>query len=227
MSRPSETHHPPDESVLLQKLRGAAGLEPTPQSALRRSEREKHPTEKGIQYIKEESARREKKIMYAYVNFKAKVQFIRTKLKQECTKKELGNMIQSVGVYEPILKQEYESLRTMTTPSPDIRRRMDSCSSVTTEIITLLKTRYAEADKEFNPDTVKESLSKLLEREDARSIYGSMVSRAAGGSLPGSHVSQKKAEVAARLASKRAEVTREKEISEQRKEVLAQQERLK
>ncbi|XP_063740237.1 uncharacterized protein LOC134864868 [Eleginops maclovinus] len=205
------------------------GLEPTLQSEqqLRRSEREKHPTEKWVQYLKEESSKREKKFMYAYVNFKAEVQFIRTKLKQECTKKELGDMIQSLGVYEPILKQEYDSLRTMTTPSPDIRRKMDSCSSVTTEIVKLLNTRYAEADKEFDPDTVKESLLKLLERDDAKSIYGSTVSRAAGGSLPGSQVSQKKVEVAARLASKRAEITREKEISEQRKEVIAQQERLK
>lgn len=77
-------------------------------------------------------------------------------------------MIQSLGVYEPILKQEYESVRTMTTPSPDSRRRMDGCYSVTIEIITLLKARYAEAEKEFDPEKVKESLLKLLEREDTR-----------------------------------------------------------
>lgn len=40
-------------------------------------------------------------------------------------------------------------------------------------------------------------------------------------------MSAKKAEAAARLASKRAEINREMEISAQRKEILAQQEKLK
>nr|XP_046230542.1 uncharacterized protein LOC124051127 [Scatophagus argus] len=203
--------------------------EPAPQTeqAVRRSERKRHPTEKGLQYIKEESSKKEKKFMFTYVNFKAEVQYIRTKLKQECSKAELGDMILALSKYEPALQQEYESLRTLTTPSPDIRRRMDSCSSVTAEIIALLKARYAEVDYEFDPDSVKEALLLLLKREDARSIYGSTVSRAAGSSVHGSHVSQKKAEVAARMASKQAEIAREKEISAQRKEVVAQQERLK
>ena len=53
------------------------------------------------------------------------------------------------------------------------------------------------------------------------------MSRAGVGSLHDSQMSVKKAEAAARLASKRAELNREKDITAQRKEVLAQQERLK
>lgn len=53
------------------------------------------------------------------------------------------------------------------------------------------------------------------------------MSRARQSSHQGSHVLAKKADAAARLASKRAEINREQEIAAQRKEVLAQQERLK
>lgn len=166
--------------------------------------------------------------MFTYVNFKAEVQFIRSKLKEECPKTQLGELIIAIDKYESQLKQEYESLCAMITPSQDIRRRMDTCTSVTTEIIALLKRRHTEAGtKEFDAEAVKETLLQLPQREDARSVYGSTVSRAGRGNQQGSHVSVKKAEAAARLASKCAEMNREKEISAQRKEVLAQQERLK
>lgn len=165
--------------------------------------------------------------MLTYVNFKAEVQYIRTKLKEECCKSDIGEMIRTLEKYESELKQEYKSLRALTTPAQDIRRGMDICTSVTSKITTLLKVCYAEADKEFIAEAVKETLLKLLQREDARSVYGSTVSRAGVGNVQDSQVSVKKAEVVAHLASKRAELNREREISAQRKEVLAQQEKLK
>ncbi|KAJ8371927.1 hypothetical protein AAFF_G00298790 [Aldrovandia affinis] len=77
-------------------------------------------------------------------------------------------------------------------------------------------------------------LRQLLERDYARSTYGSIVSNARQNSEHESHVSnsrqgsqtsrtsQKKAEVAIQLAAKRVAVKREKEIAEQ-KRVLTQQ----
>lgn len=113
--------------------------------------------------------------MKIYVKFKAEVQLITYKVKG--SKAEIGEMIKSIGKCEPALKQEYESLRTLITPSQDIRRKMDSCTSVTTEITLLLKRRYVDVDiKEFDAVAVKESLQKLLQREDATSVYGSTVS---------------------------------------------------
>ncbi|KAL7877209.1 hypothetical protein SRHO_G00038520 [Serrasalmus rhombeus] len=134
-------------------------------------------------------------------------------------------MMTTLEEYESHLKKEYESLRALTTPSQDIRRRMDSCTSVTKDVVALLKMRCL--GKKYDAAAVKESLCKLLQRDDARSIYGSTVSRAEVDSVAGSQVSIKKAEAAARLASKRAEINRESEIAAQRKEVLAQQEKLK
>nr|XP_029136981.1 ELKS/Rab6-interacting/CAST family member 1-like [Labrus bergylta] len=203
------------------------------ETEVRRSEREKHPTEKMLEFKRTEITKKERKFMSRYVNFKAEVQLTRSKLKEECSKTELSEMFKSVEKCESELKQEYESLRALTMPSQDIRRKMDSCTSVTTEITLLLKSRYADVDiKEFDSSAVKESLLQLLQREDAKSIYGSTVSRAGlssqqSHSQEGSHVTAKKADAAARLASKRAEINREMEISAQRKEVLAQQEKLK
>ncbi|KAM9709232.1 uncharacterized protein ACNS7B_023621 [Menidia menidia] len=193
----------------------------------RRSERERKPTEKWLEYAKVESAKKERKFMLTYVSFKGEVQYIRSKLKEECDEEHLESMTATLEEYESHLKQEYESLRALTTPSQDIRRRMDSCTSVTEEVVALLKMRCSEVGKEFDAVAVKESLAKLLQRDDAKSIYGSTVSRAGAHSVTGSQVSLKKTEVAARLASKRAEINRESEIAAQRKEVFAQQEKLK
>lgn len=166
--------------------------------------------------------------MFTYLNFKAEAQFIRSRLKEECSKTELDDMMVTAEKREAELKQTYESIRALNVPSQDIRRRMDSCTSVTSEITALLKRRCAEAGtKEFDAEAVKETLFQLLQRDDARSVYGSTVSRSERDSQQGSHMSVERAEAAARIAPKRAELKREKEISAQRKEVIAQQERLK
>lgn len=81
--------------------------------------------------------------------------------------------------------------------------------------------------KAFDAMSMKESLLQLLQREDARSIYGSTVSKAGQSSQQGSCVSTKKVDAVARLASKRAEINSRSKISAQRMEVLAQQESLR
>ncbi|KAL3991912.1 RAB6A-GEF complex partner protein 1 [Sarotherodon galilaeus] len=112
----------------------------------------------------------------------------------------------------------------MTTPSQYMRRKMDSCTSVSAEMMILLKRRYADVDKEFDAGAVKESLIQLLQREGAESIYGSTVSRA-GRNSQHNHSQQGKG--AARLALKQAEINREMAISARRKEILVQQEQQK
>lgn len=93
------------------------------------------------------------------------------------------------------MRKNNESLHALTTPSQGIPRKTDSCTSVTTEITLLLKRRYADVDtKEFDAVAVKESLLQLLQRENAKSIYGSTVSIAERSSQQshsqqGSHVS--------------------------------------
>ena len=93
---------------------------------------------------------------------------------------------------------------------------MDICTLATSEIIIVLEERLKESNRIFNPVAIKKSLSKQLQRENARSIYGSTVSRFGGSSCQESQISTKKAEAAARLAVKRAEIHREDKISRQR-----------
>lgn len=113
-----------------------------------------------------------------------------------------------------------------------MNRKMDSCTSVSTEMIRLLKRCNVDVDKVFDSIAVKESFFQLLQREGAESIYGSTVTRPEGNSQHShsqqrSQVFARKAEAGARLASKWAEINREMEISAQRKEILARRERLK
>ncbi|CAI5660438.1 unnamed protein product [Oreochromis niloticus] len=203
-----------------------------PDAEVRRTDRQRQLTEKMREFKQTEITSKERKFMSTYLNFKAEIQLTRSKLKEECSKAELAEMIKSVEKCELDLQQDYVALRALTTPSQDMRRKMDSCTSVSAEMMILLKRRYADVDKEFDALAVKESLLQLLQREGAESIYGSTVSRAGRNSQhshsqQGSHVSARKAEAAARLASKQAEINREMEISARRKEILAQQEQLK
>lgn len=199
---------------------------------VRRTDRQRQLTEKIREFKQTEITSKERKFMSTYLNFKAENQLTRSKLKEECSKAELAEMIKSVEKCELDLHQDYVALRALTTPSQDMRRKMDSCTSVSAEMMILVKRRYGDVDKEFDAGAVKESLLQLLQREGAESIYGSTVSRAGRNSQhshsqQGSHVPARKAEATARLASKQAEINREIEISARRKEILAQQEQLK
>ena len=52
-------------------------------------------------------------------------------------------------------KQAYESLQTLTTPLPDIRRKMDTWTPVTCEVIIVLEKRQKESNQIFNSLAVK------------------------------------------------------------------------
>ena len=76
-----------------------------------------------------------------YTNFKSEVKFTRIKLKLECSKTELEEMIEILEQCKTEVEQAYESLWTLTTPPPDIRKKMDTYTSVTSEIIIVLEER--------------------------------------------------------------------------------------
>ena len=148
-----------------------------------------------------------------YTNLKSEVNFTRIKLKSECSKAELEEMIEILEQCKTEVEEAYESLQMLTTPLPDIRRKMDTCTSVTSEVIIVLEEWQKESNQIINLFAIKKSLSKLLQRENARSIYGSTVSKLGGSSCQESQISTKKAEVAAHLAAKWAEIHQEDEIS--------------
>ncbi len=87
---------------------------------VRRSERERRPTEKMLELRRDEIAKKERKFMFTYLNFKAEVQFIRSKLKEECSKTLLNYMMVTAEKHEAELKQIYENIRALNVPSQDI-----------------------------------------------------------------------------------------------------------
>lgn len=137
-----------------------------PETGVRRSERPRQLTEKMCEFKQIDITSKERKFMSTYVNFNAEIQLTRSKLKEERSKAELSEIIKSVQKSESELAQDYESLRALTTPSQDMRRKMDNCSSVSTDLILLLKRRYADVDKEFDAVAVNESLLQLLQIEE-------------------------------------------------------------
>ncbi len=80
---------------------------------VRRSERERRPTEKMLELRRDEIAKKERKFMFTYLNFKAEVQFIRSKLKEECSKTLLNDMMVTAEKREAELKQIYENIRAL------------------------------------------------------------------------------------------------------------------
>ena len=78
---------------------------------------------------------------------------------------------------------------------------MDTHTSVTSEVIIVMEERQKESNQIFNPVTVKKSLSKLFQRENARSIYGLTEYRLNRSSSQESQIATKKAEAAVHLAT--------------------------
>ena len=114
---------------------------------------------------REDIVKKQRTFMTLYINFKAEIQLTRTRLKVFCSKPELSEMIEMIGEIERKLRETYVSLRKLTTPDQDIRRRMDTCTSVTAEITAMISARREEIDNPFDAAAVKESLSQLLQRE--------------------------------------------------------------
>ena len=52
----------------------------------------------------------------------------------------------------------YSEMRDLATPSTDVRRRVDTCESVTTEIIIIAHNRAIDDEVEFNEEQERGAL---------------------------------------------------------------------
>ncbi|KAL6480076.1 hypothetical protein MHYP_G00111090 [Metynnis hypsauchen] len=124
------------------------------------------------------------------------------------------------------VKELYDSIRLQTAPSQEIRRKVDACSAVTSDLLKLMRVRLSEEGVEFDAEAERSRLCMLLDNEYARSTYGSTVSRVNAHSCNHSDhlsespsISAKRAETAAQLAAKRAEIDMEAAIEAQRQQL--------
>ena len=194
-------------------------------SKTRQSSRERHLTPKMQELKEQELAQKEKKFKSVYEKWKIQVRDVRTTLKHECSESELYDMMDVVEKFDSELKDLYDSIRLQTAPSQEIRRKVDACSAVTADLLGLMRIRLTEEGEEFDAEAEKSRLRMLLNSEYARSIYGSTVSRATSLSHRSNHLSEspsisaKRAETAAQLAAKKAEVEMQGVIDAQRQEL--------
>nr|XP_017209156.1 uncharacterized protein LOC101887079 [Danio rerio] len=193
---------------------------------VRRSTRERTQTDRMLAYQREESHKAERKLMHAYEKWKAEARKARSQLKLDISESELATLIDSLEREKDSVMNAYIRVRSYVTPPTDMRRKIDACDAVTKDIVKIAYERISGVDGGFDNDTVKGHLRELLERDYARSVYGSTVSRISSkSSTPISQPSlnsilmAKRIEAAAELAAKEAEYATVIEEREQREKL--------
>lgn len=168
--------------------------------SVRRSERERIPTEKMLLYSKEEQNKREKKLCSLYEQWKVSARTTRQELKCEITGKRNGALVDELAKGKADVLKMFDELRSHYAPDPEIRRKVDACVAVTGDLTQMLNDRLVF---EYDAECVGQRVRELREPEYARSVYGS-VSEISCLSKHSS-VAEKRAEAAADLAAKEAE----------------------
>lgn len=195
------------------------------ETEIRKSSRERHFTPKMQELKEQELAQNERKFQSLYDKWKIKVRDARTRLKEACPEKDLYSMMDDVEMLDSDLKETYDNIRKQTAPSQEIRRKVDACSAVTLDLLRLMRVRLTEEESEFDAAAEKARLRMLLDNEYARSIYGSTASRVTARSpysdrlSESPSISNKRAEAAAQLAAKRAEIEMEETIEAHRQQL--------
>lgn len=198
--------------------------EPTSKVEPRKSSRERKLTPKMQGLKQQETSQKENKFATLYDKWKEKIKAARSSLKNECTDNDLCCMMDAVEKLEAQLKEVYKNIRVQSAPSTDIRRKMDSCTAVTADVMVLLKVRMSEVGQEdFDAKLENARLHMMLDREYAQSIFSASVPKSVC-----SHQSRcpseqsiiaKRADCVAQFAAKKAEIDMEEAIAAQRQEL--------
>lgn len=201
---------------------------------VRRSVRERIPTERMLAYQREEAERAERKLRHAYEGWKAEARKARGQLKTDIPESQLASLIDTLENERDNVMNAYVKIRSYATPPTDTRRRIDACDAVTKDIVKIAYERISGVDGDFDSEEVRRRLRELLDRDYARSVYGSTVSHSSSkSSTPVSQPSldsilmAKRIEAAAELAAKEAEYAAIMEEREQREKIQLLEEKQK
>lgn len=126
----------------------------------RKSFRERKLTPKMLELKEQETSQKESKFGKLYEKRKDQAKTARTNLKNECSDKELSNMMDDVEGLEKQVKEAYENVRSHSTPSTEITRKMYSCTAVTEDLMGLMKVRMSEVgleDFDYNSERAQTS----------------------------------------------------------------------
>ncbi len=196
-------------------------------NSLRKSSRERHMTEKMKELQQTTFESKEKRFLSLYEKWKPQVRQIRCTLKGYCDEDTLIAFINQAETTASNMTKLYEEVRKIKAPSQEVRRKMDACLAVTTDILNFLNVRLTENEEDFDSSEEKERLKLLINKNYAQSIYSSTISRQSSAgddrsSVTSKHsesASVKVAEMKALIASKRAEIELDANIEAKRAEL--------
>lgn len=208
----------------LHKMEAATEL-----SLPRRSERPSVLTEKMLAYQKDELNKKDKKLLSLYEQWKGLIRTSRESLKTDLSEHKLCAMADDIERGLNNMMKVYSEIREHTVPSPDTRRKMDSCEAVTKDIMKILNERITAIDGDFEADRERRRLHQLLSHQYARSIYGTASQSSVGKQSDTLSIAAKRIDAAAELAAKEAEykiVQEEIKQKEKMKDIEHELERL-
>ncbi|KAI7812659.1 hypothetical protein IRJ41_006686 [Triplophysa rosa] len=157
---------------------------------LRRSVRKRIPTDRMLVYQGEEAQKAEKRFGHLYDQWKVEARKAREQLKSDISESELATLIDTLEKERDNVMNRYEKVRVHKTPSSETRRRIDACEAVTKDIVKIAFERISGIDGHFDDARVRQGLCELLDRDYARSVYGSTVSNSRSSSTSSVPISQ-------------------------------------
>ncbi|KAG7496410.1 hypothetical protein JOB18_018512 [Solea senegalensis] len=210
------------------QIQNVSQSEPTFTSKVepRKSSRDRRLTPKMLELKQQEASQRESKFVILYDKWKGQIKDTRSSLKDECSDKDLCHMMDAVEELETQVKDAYGNIRLVSAPSTDIRRKMDSCTAVTADVMALMKVRMSEVGlEEFDAMAENARLHMVLDREYAKSIFSTSNPKSSVGSHHSrcsseqQSITAKRADCVAQYAAKRAEMEMEEAIATQKQEL--------
>ena len=155
----------------------------------------------------QEQEKRESKFTMQYEKWKQRAKNIRTKLKEPCGEEELTDMMESLEQGESQVVQIFNNLREHGAPPQPIKRKMDTFTAVTADIMNLLHHRMAEGDDDdWDYAAERARLHVILDKDYAKSVYStvSVISNPPG--MPPTEYSSPIERASAKLAESEAEL---------------------
>nr|XP_021336928.1 uncharacterized protein LOC103910029 [Danio rerio]XP_021336929.1 uncharacterized protein LOC103910029 [Danio rerio] len=176
----------------------------------RRSTRAQVPTEKMLAYQQEEQQKKKKKVISLYDKWKIEARNAREQLKSDLSDTQLAILIETLEIAKNKVLSAYDEFRKQTLPDVEMRRKMDSCEAVTTDVTRIVNERIAGIDGDYSYEREKERLSALSYKY-ANSIFGSTASQVSqeisdhsGHCSVLSDLEAKRVDAAAEVAAKQA-----------------------
>ncbi|XP_013873851.1 uncharacterized protein LOC106524553, partial [Austrofundulus limnaeus] len=189
------------------------------QQEVRSSNRERHLTEKGKEMHEQDAKKHERAFNRAYDSWKETAKEIRTKLKAFCSPGDLNSASHDIRDKHAAVQQHYEPIRRNQNMTPNVVKRMDACTVLTTDICEIIAKRQENIDQPFNDHLEKERVRLMLNKNDYGSVFGDTKTET---SFPESSVEHSKTDSSSSREAE-AEFAAKMEQAKATHEILAQQ----